>query len=102
MVAAPGMQVLAMVVEIVVVGVLAGIALGLRYKVLILVPAVTCAMVIAVAVGLVRADHFWPIVLAMVALAVAIQFGYFVGIFMRAAIGSICARFADCHILPNK
>jgi hypothetical protein len=96
------MQVLAMAIEIIVVGVFAGIALGLRYKVLILVPAVACAMAIAVVMGIVRADHFWSIALAMVALAGAIQFGYLVGIFMRAAIGSICARHVGSRIIPNK
>src|SRR5258707_14834069 len=68
---------------------LAGIALGLRYKVLILVPAVTLAMIFATIIGVARADHFWSIVLAMVVLGTAVQFGYLAGIAIRAAVGSV-------------
>jgi len=68
---------------------LAGIALGLRYKVLILVPAVTLAMIFAMIIGVARADHFWSIVLAMVVLGTAVQFGYLAGIAIRAAVGSV-------------
>jgi hypothetical protein len=52
---------------------LAGIAVGLRYKVLILVPAVTLAMIFAMIIGVARADHFWSIVLAMVVLGTAVS-----------------------------
>ncbi len=58
-----------------VISVLAGIALGLRYKVLILVPAVAFAMVLAMIVGIAPADHFWSIILAMVVIGTALQFG---------------------------
>ena len=68
---------------------LAGIALGLRYKVLILVPAVTLAMIFAMIIGVAHADHFWSIVLAMVVLGTAVQFGYLAGIAIRAAVGSV-------------
>ena len=68
---------------------LAGIALGLRYKVLILVPAVTLVMIFAMIIGVARADHFWSIVLAMVVLGTAVQFGYLAGIAIRAAVGSV-------------
>ena len=68
---------------------LAGIALGLRYKVWILVPAVTLAMIFAMIIGVARADHFWSIVLAMVVLGTAVQFGYLAGIEIRAAVGSV-------------
>jgi hypothetical protein len=80
-----------MALELAVISVLGGIALGLRYKVLILVPAVTLAMIFAMIVGIARAEHFWSIVLAMVMLGTAVQFGYLAGIAIRAAIGSICA-----------
>src|SRR5260370_24858558 len=68
---------------------LAGIALGLRYKVLILVPAVTLAMIFAMIIGVACADHFWSIVLAMVVLGTAVQFGYLAGIAIRPAVGSV-------------
>jgi len=77
----------AMVLELAVVGVLAGIALGLRYKVLILVPAVALAVVFAMIVGIARADHIGSIVLTMVIVGTAVQLGYLVGIAIRAAVG---------------
>ncbi len=76
-----------MVLELAVVGVLAGIALGLRYKVLILVPAVALAVVFAMIVGIARADHIGSIVLTMVIVGTAVQLGYLVGIAIRAAVG---------------
>jgi hypothetical protein len=83
---------------------LAGIALGLRYKVLILVPAVTLAMIFAMIIGVARADHFWSVVLAMVVLGTAVQFGYLAGIAIRAAVGSVIplphAQVAQGH--PRK
>ena len=80
-----------MVLELAVISVLAGIALGLRYKVLILVPAVAVAMLFAIAIGVTHADRFWSIILAMVILGTAVQFGYLMGIILHAAIRSICA-----------
>jgi len=76
-----------MALELAIISVLAGIALGLRYKVLILVPAVALAMVFAIIVGIARADHFWSIILAMVIVGTAVQLGYLVGIAIRAAVG---------------
>jgi hypothetical protein len=66
--------------ELAIIGALIGIALGLRYKVLILAPAVTLAMIFALMVGVARADSFWSIVLTTAAVATALQFGYLAGI----------------------
>jgi hypothetical protein len=85
------LQVGVMALELTIISVLAGITLGLRYKVLVLVPAVTVAMLFAMIIGVAHADRFWSIVLAMVILGTAVQFGYVAGIVMRAAISSICA-----------
>src|ERR1700719_1543215 len=89
--ARPWGQVGAMALELAIISVLAGVTLGLRYKVLILVPAVTIAMLFAIIIGVAHADRFWSIVLAMVILGTAVQIGYLAGIVMRAAIRSICA-----------
>jgi len=77
----------AMALELAIVGMLAGIALGLRYKVLILVPAVALAMIFAMTVAIARGDHFWSIILAMAILGTAVQLGYLAGIVIRAAVG---------------
>jgi hypothetical protein len=72
-----------------IITVVVGIVLGLRYKVLILVPAVMFAMLFAIMVGIARADNFWSIVLTMVVLGTAVQLGYLAGVVIRAAIASI-------------
>jgi len=69
----------------------AGIALGLRFKVVVLVPAVIFVVLFGVIIGVARAEPFWPIVLAVVILGTALQFGYLAGTAMRAVIISICA-----------
>jgi len=69
------------------INVLAGIALGLRYRVVILVPAVSLVVTFVVIVGIARGDHFWSIILAMVIVGIALQLGYLIGIAIRAAIG---------------
>ena len=86
-----------MALELAIISVLVGIALGLRYKVLILVPAVTVAMLLAIIIGIAHADRFWSIILAMVILGTAVQFGYLAGIVMRAPIRSICAHTIGCR-----
>ena len=75
-----------MVLALVIVSVVVGIVLGLRYKVLILVPAVMFAVIGVITVGAARADSFWSIVLTTVALVTAVQVGYLVGAVIRAAI----------------
>jgi len=76
-----------MAFELAIVGVLAGIGLGLRYKVLILVPAVTLTMIFAMIVAIARGDHFWSIILVTAIPGTAVQLGYLVGIAIRATVG---------------
>jgi hypothetical protein len=80
-----------MALELAIITALAGITLGLRYRVLVLIPAVIFAMLFAMIVGVAHGDRFWSIVFAMVVLGTAVQFGYLAGIVLRAAIGSISA-----------
>jgi hypothetical protein len=78
-----------MAFELAIIGVVVGIVLGLRYKILVLVPAVLLAMIFAIIIGIGRADSFWWIVLTTVALVVAVQLGYLAGIAIHAVIASI-------------
>jgi hypothetical protein len=75
-----------MPLEFAIISVLAGIVLGLRYKVLILFPAVVLAMVFSVIVGIARADHLWPIILTTVISGTSVQVGYLAGITIRAVV----------------
>ena len=83
-----------MTLEIVIIHVLAGAALGLRFKVMILVPALTLTMLFAAIVGVTRGDQFWSIAVAMILLGTAIQVGYLAGILIRAKIASVRAQQA--------
>ncbi len=71
---------------------LAGAALGLRFKVMILVPALILAALLAAIVGLTRGDQFWSIAAAMILLGTAIQVGYLAGLLFRAKLASFRAQ----------
>jgi hypothetical protein len=75
-----------MALEIAIIYVLAGAVLGLRFKVLILAPAVTLTTLFAAIVGIKRGDMFWSIAIAMILGVTAIQVGYLAGILIRAKI----------------
>jgi hypothetical protein len=78
-----------MAIEAAAIGLLVGIVLGLRYKVLVLVPAVMFAMTSAIVIGVAHADSFWSIVLMTVELIAAVQLGYLAGTATHAAISAI-------------
>jgi hypothetical protein len=75
-----------MALALVIIGLVVGIALGLRFKVLVLLPAIALAVIFELIVGLVRGDRFGPIVLAMLIAWVSIQLGYLVGMFLAKRI----------------
>jgi hypothetical protein len=72
-----------------VIGALVGVALGLRSKGLVLVPAVMLAGVFPILIGVGRGDSFWSIVLTAVAVVIAFQLGYLAGFVIRAVIEEI-------------
>jgi hypothetical protein len=80
-----------MTLELAIISVLVGIALGLRYKVFVLVPAVGLTIMFAAMGGIAHGDRLGSILLAMTIPGTAVQFGYLAGIMIRAAVGSICA-----------
>jgi hypothetical protein len=63
----------------IVVSLLIGAALGLRFKVLILVPATGLVLAIVVAEEAARGDGRWQLLISSVAVAYALQFGFIVG-----------------------
>jgi hypothetical protein len=58
---------------------LVGAVLGLRFKVLILVPAIGFSMVVATANGIVRGEGVWWLASVAVVAATATQLGYIAG-----------------------
>jgi hypothetical protein len=70
--------------QLAIISTLAGFALGLRYKVVILIRTIAFLMMFATIVGIGSGDHFWSIILAMAIPGTAIQLGYLAGIQLRA------------------
>ena len=60
-----------------------GAALGQRFKVLVLVPAMAIVITIALGAGVIQAQGAWWIVLMAVSASTCLQFGYFAGIGVR-------------------
>jgi hypothetical protein len=82
-----------MTILLVVISLVAGIALGQWFKILILVlPVMSLALVGTIAAGIARADNVWSITLMAIAAATALQIGYLIGISLRSFI--VAARFA--------
>jgi len=75
-----------MAISLVVISLVAGIALGQWFKILILVPAVGLALGGTIAAGIARADNVWSIALMAIAVVAALQIGYLIGIWLRSFI----------------
>ncbi|MDO8878756.1 MAG: hypothetical protein Q8M24_11165 [Pseudolabrys sp.] len=63
------------------ISVLTGIAIGFRFKIYMVVPAVLAAAISTVAVSVAQGDQFWSIVAALTLTAIALQVGYLCGSF---------------------
>jgi len=70
------------------ISLLAGAALGMRFKVLILVPAICLALLAILAVGISSSVSFSFIALAMVLAAACLQLGYLGGVGARYAMAA--------------
>ncbi len=75
-----------MALALAIISALVGIALGLRFKVLVLVPAIALATILVLIIGLTRGDSFGSIVLAIVIIGIALQLGYLIGIVLAKRI----------------
>jgi hypothetical protein len=71
---------------------LAGSVLGLRYKVLALVPAIGLALLVTVTTGIARAEGAWAVLGAAAAVATAVQIGYLAGTLTRFTIAGVRLR----------
>ena len=59
---------------------LGGFVLGLRFRVLVLVPVILVCIVVISGIGIALRAGLWPIIIAIVVNAFGIQVGYLVGI----------------------
>jgi hypothetical protein len=62
---------------------LLGAVLGQRFKVLVLVPGMAVVLPLVAASGIVRADPYEKIAIALMLATVSLQLGYLVGISLR-------------------
>jgi len=62
---------------------LAGMVLGQRFKVMVLVPAAMLVFALTIAGGLVQGDAFWLTALMAMAAAASLQTGYLFGLGIR-------------------
>jgi hypothetical protein len=83
-----------------IISLLVGMALGQRFKVLILVPAIAAAIIVSIAAGIARDDDIWSIVLLAVVAATGLQIGYLGGIAIR--IGLAAARANRLRLLAPR
>ena len=68
---------------------LIGAALSVRFKFLILLPAIGFAMVGTAAVGIAHGDSIGTVMLTIALVATALQIGYLFGVVARGAIASL-------------
>jgi hypothetical protein len=71
---------------------LAGAALGQRFKVMVLMPAIVIVPGLSVLIGLAHAQSAWSIVLMAAAASTCLQVGYFVGIGVRHVLEASLSR----------
>jgi hypothetical protein len=69
-------------------GVLVGVVLGLRFKVFVLVPVICGALPVVAIDGVASGDGLLGMVFAMIVMAIALQMGYFLGNVLRFVMGS--------------
>jgi hypothetical protein len=67
---------------------LAGTVLGMRLRVLVLVPATACVLPIALAVGISRLEALGSVTLLVVATVAILQIGYLAGIAIRRSLAA--------------
>src|SRR5580692_6427379 len=68
------------------ISILIGVALGLRFNALILVPTIVLGAVITAVVGFAHGNPIWSVAFAMVSSTAGLQIGYFVGAVTSAAV----------------
>jgi hypothetical protein len=71
-----------------IVGFLCGAVLGMRFKVLVLVPAIFLGGIVAAGSNMAVGETLWTSFLALVAVATALQLGYFFGSVVRHALAA--------------
>jgi hypothetical protein len=88
------------VTELILLGVVAGALLGLRYKVFVLVPATAIAIAVAGLDGIGSAAGLARISIMMIVTATALQLGYLLGTVIEAGTGRVGSAHGK-HPVPT-
>jgi hypothetical protein len=75
-----------------ILGMICGALLGLRFKVLALLPAVVVSAILVLGVGLAVGADGWGIVIELAVVAIALQFGFLGGAAARSVKPTIMLR----------
>jgi hypothetical protein len=67
---------------------LAGVALGLRFRVLVLIPTIAGVLALASGIGVVHHDGFWTTMLCGALAVTSLQIGYLTGAGFRYGLGA--------------
>ena len=67
---------------------LAGTVLGMRFRVLVLVPAIACVLPIALTIGISRQHELGSVLFLAAATVVSLQIGFFAGIAIRYSLAA--------------
>jgi hypothetical protein len=81
-----------------IIGIVAGVLLGLRFKVFVLIPFMLVVACAIIATG----DGLKAIALTILATAVLVQIGYFLGLVVRVWTGRYLRRRKDPRYQPSK
>src|SRR5262249_29951446 len=82
-------------IAVVVISLFIGIALGRRFTVLVLLPAIAVALVVVIGAGFVLKEDGWSIFWFTVATVIALQVGYLGGAAIRWSAASKAGRMAS-------
>jgi hypothetical protein len=95
-------MVISTIIGTLVVALLVGALLGLRFRVTIVVPATFMAVAIVTVNGMAHGDGAAAIALAVVVVAASLQVGYLAGAVLRAIVGAIGTSNEDRAPLPPR
>ena len=85
----------------IIVSVLAGMAIGLRFKVFMIMPAIIVAALSAAAITVAHGDHAWAIMSAIVLSAIGVQIGYLCGTFAYSLKETHASEAVPSSIVPT-
>jgi hypothetical protein len=83
------------------IGVIVGAVLGLRFKVLVLAPVICIALVIVAVDGVARGDELWRLAVSMIGIGTAVQVGYVLGIVIQLLMDSARSSHHSTVSLPT-